>query len=231
MGLWIIFGFFMILSLIVSQRLKSKFRNFSKIPVNGGLSGKEVAEKMLYDNGVYDVQVVSVDGQLTDHYNPAKKTINLSREVYSGRNVAAAAVAAHETGHAIQHAHSYVFLSLRSALVPLQNISSRIINIMFIMLFVGSFLLPSFIPFDTALVIIIACYFIFTLFAFITLPVEFDASKRALVWLSHSNVTNAVTQYKAKNALNWAAMTYVVAALSSLATLLYYLMIFMGRDE
>lgn len=231
MGLFIILGVFMLLSLIIGQQLKSRFRKYAKLPVSGGLSGKEVAEKMLYDNGIYDVRVISVPGQLSDHYNPVKKTINLSHDVYYGRNVSAAAVAAHETGHAVQHATSYTFLNLRSALVPLQNISGKIINIIFISMFLGAFLLPMMIPFDLALMVIIACYAVFTLFAFITLPVEFNASQRALAWLNTGRITNDYTHRKAKDALNWAAMTYVVAALSSLATLLYYVAIFMGRSE
>jgi len=223
--IWIIFGGFMLLSLIVGQQLKGRFKRYSKIPTNGYISGREVAERMLYENGITDVRVVSVPGQLTDHYNPKNKTINLSKEVYHGTNVSAAAVAAHETGHAIQHANAYAWLSLRSALVPLQNVSETIMNIIFIGLFFGSFLLGGF-NIQFAGTIIIACYTIFTLFAFITLPVEFDASKRALVWLNGAGITSYDSHPKAKDALKWAAMTYVVAALSSLAMLLYYIAAF-----
>jgi Zn-dependent membrane protease YugP len=229
--LLIIFLVFAVLSMVVSGRLKSKFAEYSKIPVTGGLSGREIAEKMLHDNGIYNVQVRSVPGQLTDHYNPANQTINLSPEVYEGRNVAAAAVAAHETGHAIQHAHSYAMLQLRTALVPLQNVSAKIINFIFIAMFFGAFMIGGWFSFDLALKVIIACYGIFTLFAFVTLPVEIDASRRALAWLDRSGVVVGVAHDKAKDALKWAAYTYVVAALSALATLLYYIMIFMGRRD
>lgn len=228
--IWIIFGFFMLLSFLASSQLKKRFRRYSKIPTNGYISGKEVAEKMLRDNGIFDVQVISVRGQLTDHYNPSNKTINLSEEVYSGQHISAAAVAAHETGHAIQHANAYAWLSLRTALVPLQNISSTVINVMFIGLFLGSAFLHAF-NFQFAGMIIIACYGIFTLFSFITLPVEFDASNRALVWLSNAGITNFETYPKAQDALKWAAMTYVIAALSSLVTLLYYISMFTGGDD
>lgn len=230
MGIWIIFGVFMILSLVVGNQLKRRFKKYSKIPTNGYLSGKDVAEQMLKQNGIYDVQVVSVPGQLSDHYNPANKTINLSKDVYHGQNVSAAAVAAHETGHALQHAQAYSWLTLRTTLVPLQNISAKVINIMFIALFAGSMFLGG-INLQFAGTIIIAAYSIFTLFAFITLPVEFDASRRALAWLNNAGVTHKESYPKAKDALKWAAMTYVVAALSSLATLLYYIAAFAGGDD
>lgn len=229
MGLWLIFGMFMLLSLIAGQQLKNRFRKYSKVPTNGYLSGREVAEKMLRDNGIYDVKVISVKGQLTDHYNPATKTINLSNDVYYGDNIAAAAVAAHETGHAVQHANAYAWLSLRTALVPLQNVSATIINIIFIGLLFGSFILGG-LNIQFAGSIIIACYTIFTLFAFITLPVEFDASKRGLDWLNNSKITGYDSYPMAKDALKWAAMTYVIAALSSLATLLYFIAIFGRRS-
>jgi Zn-dependent membrane protease YugP len=231
MMLWIIFGFFFILSLIAGNRLKSKFREYSLIALANGMSGSEVARKMLNDNGCYDVKVTSVGGQLTDHYDPVKKTVNLSPEVYNGRNVAAAAVAAHECGHAVQHARGYAWLEMRSALVPIQNVTARVMNIIFIGLFLGSFLLGNLIPMHTALVIIVACYTIFTLFAFITLPVEFDASSRGLAWLSTTGITNSQSTEKAKNALKWAASTYVIAALSSLATLLYYVSLLGGGSD
>lgn len=229
--LWIIFGFFFILSLIAGNRLKSKFREYSGILLPGGMSGSEIARKMLNDNGCWDVKVTSVPGQLTDHYDPTKKTVNLSPEVYNGRSVASAAVAAHECGHAVQHARGYAWLEMRSALVPIQNVTAKVMNIIFIAMFLGSILLGNLIPMHTALVIIVACYTVFTLFAFITLPVEFDASSRGLAWLSSTGITNVQTQEKAKNALKWAASTYVIAALSSLATLLYYVSLLGGSDD
>lgn len=221
----------MIASWAVSARLKSKFKKYSQIPIGSGLSGKEIAEKMLRDNGIYDVAVLSVPGKLTDHYHPGNRTVNLSPEVYSGRSAASVAVAAHECGHAVQHARSYSMLEFRSTLVPIQNVSARILNIIFMGLMIGSFLLPGLIPFDLALIIIIGCYFIFTLFAFVTLPVEFDASKRALAWIQDRGVVNPQEYDMAKDALKWAAMTYVVAALGSLVQLLYWVMIFLGRNS
>ncbi len=231
MLMWIIFGFFFILSLIAGNRLKAKFREYSKIPVSGSLSGSEIARKMLNDNGCSDVKVISVQGQLTDHYNPVDRTINLSPDVYNGRSVAAAAVAAHETGHALQHAQGYAWLELRSSLVPLQNVTAKVMNVIFMVLFFGSFLLGNLIPMHTALLIIVTCYAIFTLFAFITLPVEFDASRRGLAWLSTSGITNNQSHGKAKEALGWAASTYVIAALSSLAMLLYYVSLLGGGSN
>ena len=221
----------MLVSLAVSSRLKAKFKKYSQIPLGSGMSGKEVAEKMLRDHEIYDVKVQSVPGKLTDHYNPAEKTVNLSPEVYQGTNAAAAAVAAHECGHAVQHARAYSMLQLRSALVPLQNISAKIINVIFMFLLFGAFVLPNVIPFDTALLVIIGCYAVFTLFAFVTLPVEFDASKRALAWISENRVFSNVEHSNAKDALKWAAMTYVVVAIGSLATLLHYVMLFLGSRD
>ncbi len=229
--LLIIFLFFLGLSWIVSTRLKSKFKAYSKVPINHGMTGKEVAEKMLYQNGLMNVQINCVQGQLSDHYNPSNRTVNLSPEVYNGRSVASAAVAAHETGHAIQHANGYAFLELRSALVPIQNVSAKILNFMFIAMFIGAIALPGLLSYNMALQIIIVCYSIFTLFAFITLPVEIDASRRALAWLNTSGITTHDTHSKAKDALKWAAYTYVVAALSALATLLYYVMLFVGNRD
>lgn len=226
-----IFLFFLIASWIVSAQLKSRFKKYSKTPLDSNLSGREVAEKMLHDNGIYDVKILPSRGQLSDHYNPANKTVNLSESVYHGRNVAAASVAAHECGHAVQHAHSYAPLKLRSALVPIQNVSSKILNAVFIMMFAGAFLLPSLVPFDLALQIIIACYAVFTAFAFITLPVEINATQRALAWLHSANITSGRNHNQARDALKWAAYTYVVAALSALATLAYYVMIFMGNRD
>lgn len=231
MGQILILGVFMLLSWIVSAQLKSRFSRYSKIPVNYGMTGKDVAEKMLKDNGINDVSVISVEGQLTDHYNPLNKTVNLSRDVYYGNSVSAAAVAAHECGHAVQHAAAYAPLKFRSALVPIQNVSAKIMNIIFIAMFFGAFAFQRLLPFDLALMVIIACYGVFTLFALVTLPVEINASRRALAWLNDSNVTGYDTAPQAKDALKWAAYTYVVAALSSLAMLMYYLFLLMGRRD
>ncbi|MFC2086844.1 zinc metallopeptidase [Bacteroidota bacterium] len=231
MGLIAIFVIFFLASSIIGNRLKKKFREYSRIPVTSGMSGKEVAEKMLNDYGIYNVNVTSVKGELTDHYNPVKKMVNLSHDVYHGRNVSAASVAAHECGHAVQHAQAYFWLQFRSTLVPIQNVSARIINIIFVAMFLGAFILPSFISLQSALLIIIACYSVFTLFAFVTLPVELDASRRALAWLQSTGVTTGSTQEKAKDGLKWAAYTYLVAALASLATLLYYILLFVGMSD
>jgi Zn-dependent membrane protease YugP len=192
------------------------------------MAGKDIALKMLHDNGIFDVQVISTNGQLSDHYNPATKTVALSHDVYYGQNVSAAAVAAHECGHAVQHATAYAPLKLRSTLVPLQNVSATILNVIFTLMFFGLFMLQGFEA--IALPLIIGAYGVFTLVAFVTLPVEIDASKRALVWLLGSGVTNYTNQSEAKDALKWAAYTYVVAALSSLAMLIYFILRFVGRD-
>jgi len=231
MGIIVIIIVFAIISFAVSRRLKNKFKKYSQEPLRSGMSGSEIAEKMLADYGIYDVQVTSVNGQLSDNYNPANKTVNLSEQVYSGRSIASAAVASHECGHAVQHANAYSMLQLRSALVPLQSISGKVMNILFMMMiFGGSFLYSTF-PYQGILLIIIAAYAIFTLFAFITLPVEFDASKRALAWIDNNGVVTSQEHEGAKDALKWAAMTYVVAAIASLVTLLYYIMAFLGvRD-
>jgi len=213
----------MIISLIVSQVLKSKFRKYSALPIGNGYTGKDIAEKMLRDNGIYDVQVISVDGQLTDHYNPETKTVNLSQDVYSKSNISAAAVAAHECGHAVQHKESYAFLNLRSALVPAVSFAS---SWMQWVLLAGILMVNSFPQLLLAGIVLFAAT---TLFSFITLPVEIDASRRALLWLNNSGISNSETQPKAQDALKWAAYTYVVAALASLATLLYYISIFNGR--
>ncbi len=223
--IWIIFGFFMLLSWIVGQRLKSKFNAYSRIPINYGMTGREVALKMLTDNGISNVRVESVPGKLSDHYNPMNKTVNLSPEVYNGRSVAAAAVAAHECGHAIQHANAYSWLQMRSQLVPMVSFSSKIVQWV---LLAGILMLESF---PQLLFIGILLFAVTTLFSFITLPVEIDASRRALAWLNVSGITSATTHPKAKEALRWAAYTYVVAALASLATLLYYIAIFAGRRD
>lgn len=221
--IWIIFGFFMLLSWLISAQLKSKFKKYSKVPINYNLTGKEVAEKMLKENGIMDVTVVSTPGQLSDHYNPVNKTVNLSPEVYSSSNVAAAAVAAHECGHAVQHATAYAFLQLRSSLVPVVSFSSRWVQWL---LLAGILMVQTF---PALLLVGIILFGITTLFSFITLPVEIDASKRAVVWLNTSGITSGQTHDNAVDALKWAAYTYVVAALGSLATLLYYIMIFTGR--
>lgn len=222
---------FGLLSWAVSSRLKSRFREYSEIRLSSGLSGAEIAEKMLRDNRIYDVKVVSVPGELTDHYNPQNKTINLSREVYSGRSVSAAAVAAHETGHAVQHATSYAMLNFRSAMVPMVNLSSRIMNFIFIIGIFGAFAIPSMGP--QLVLVLIAAQALITLFSLVTLPVEFDASNRALVWLNASGITRGEEHEKAKNALKWAASTYVVATLAAVAQLLYFVLSFLGggRDD
>ncbi len=214
------------ISMVVSMILKSRFAAFSKIPLSSRLTGKEVAEKMLRENGIYDVKVVSVAGFLTDHYNPINKTINLSPEVYSNYSVASAAIAAHETGHAVQHATAYTWLNLRSKLVPAVQFSSTIVNWI---LLIGVFMASSGNP--TLLLVGIALFALTVLFSLVTLPVEFDASSRALVWLEHSNVTNSQEYPKAKNALTWAAMTYVVAALAAIVTLIQYVMLYMGSRD
>jgi uncharacterized protein len=224
-AIWIIFIFFMIVSWLVGQRLKSKFNKFSKIPINYGLNGKEVAEKMLYESGVTGVKVMSVPGKLSDHYNPLNKTVNLSPEVYNGRSVAAAAVAAHECGHAVQHDQAYTWLTMRSQLVPMVSFASK---------WVQWVLLAGIILVEAMPGILLAGILLFaltTLFSFVTLPVEIDASQRALAWLNGAGITNRDTHPKAQEALRWAAYTYVVAALASLATLLYYIWIFMGRRD
>jgi Zn-dependent membrane protease YugP len=225
MNIWLIFGVFMILSWIVSAVLKSKFKKYSKIPTDGGLTGRDVAEKMLRDNGIYDVRVECVQGQLTDHYNPDKKTINLSQDVYNSRSIAAAAVAAHETGHAVQHATAYAWLGLRSKLVPPVSFASKWVQWV---LLAGVILINTFPALLLAGIILFAFT---TIFSFVTLPVEINASKRALIWLENTGITSSMNHDKAQDALKWAAYTYVVAALGSLATLLYYIMIFTGGSR
>jgi Zn-dependent membrane protease YugP len=222
MNIWIIFIAFMVLSWIVSATLKSKFSKYSKIPIDNGMSGRDVAERMLRDSGISGVRIESVQGQLTDHYNPADRTINLSPEVYNGRSISSAAVAAHETGHAIQHARAYAWLGFRSKLVPVVSFSSKWVQ----WILLGGILLVN--TFPALLLTGIILFALTTLFSFITLPVEIDASRRALAWLSNSGVTSFNNHDKAQDALKWAAYTYVVAALGSLATLLYYIMIFTG---
>lgn len=223
--IWVIFLGFMILSWIISMVLKSKFKKYSKIPIENGMTGKEIAEKMLRDNGIYDVKIECVPGQLTDHYNPINKSINLSQEVYHGRSVAAAAVAAHEIGHAIQHSKAYAWLDMRSKLVPVVTFASRYVQWI---LLIGVILVQTF---PALLLMGIVLFAATTLFSFITLPVEINASSRALVWLSTSGITTYENHDKAKDALRWAAYTYVVAALGSLATLLYYIMVYLGSRD
>ncbi len=225
MSIWIIFGAFALLSYLISNRLESKFKKYSKIPMNYGMTGKDVAEKMLHDNNIYDVKVVSIQGTLTDHYNPATKTINLSEGVYYGNSVAAAAVAAHETGHAVQHATAYSWLQMRSSLVPVVSFASHWVQWV---LLAGILLIGIF---PKLLLIGICLFAMTTLFSIITLPVEVNASKRALVWLNTHNITSPNTQGYAEDALRWAAYTYFVAALTSLATLVYYIFIYLGRRD
>lgn len=216
----------MILSWIVSMMLKSKFKKYSKLPVDNGMTGREIAERMLRDNGIYDVKVQSVAGQLTDHYNPENKSINLSREVYENRSIAAAAVAAHETGHAIQHATAYAWLAMRSKLVPPVSFASKYVQWV---LLLGVLMVNTF---PALLLAGIVLFALTTIFSFVTLPVEINASQRALAWLSNAGITSYQNHDKAQDALRWAAYTYVVAALGSLATLLYYIMVFTGgRDD
>ncbi|MBK8290225.1 MAG: zinc metallopeptidase [Flammeovirgaceae bacterium] len=231
MGALIITGFFMLVGWIVSSRLKAKFKKYSEIRLAKDLTGAEIAKLMLADNGIGAVQVISVEGQLTDHYNPATKTVNLSHDVYHGRNAAATAVAAHECGHAVQHAKAYSMLQFRSAMVPIQNISAKVINFIFMAMMFGAFAVQGLLSFDTALIVIIACYAIFALFALVTLPVEFDASKRALAWIETRGIVTRQEHDMAKDALNSAAMTYVVAAIGAVTMLLYYVMIFLGRRD
>ena len=223
-GYYLIIGISMLLSWIVSSRLKSKFEHYSKVHLRNGLSGKEIAEKMLRDNGINDVQVVSVPGQLTDHYNPETKTVNLSEAVYMQRNAAAAAVAAHECGHAVQHAVGYSMLQLRSKMVPIVNISSNLLQ--FVLM--GGIVLMAMSGNKTVLAIGVVLFAITTLFAFITLPVEYDASNRALKWLETTGTVSREEYAGAEDSLKWAARTYVVAALGSLAQLMYFASLLMG---
>ena len=225
MTIWILFIGFMILSWVVSMVLKSKFKKYSKILIDNGMSGREVAERMLRDNGIYDVKVVSIPGHLTDHYNPADKTINLSQEVYNGRHISAAAVAAHEIGHAVQHSKAYAWLGFRSKLVPVVSFASKWVQWV---LLAGVLLVTTF---PAILLAGIVLFAMTTVFSFITLPVEIDASRRALAWLSNAGITSYQNHDKAQDALKWAAYTYVVAALGSLATLLYFVMIFLGSRD
>lgn len=218
-------GIIMLMSWLVSSRLKSKFEFYSKLQLQNGMSGKEIAEKMLADNGIYDVKVISVEGQLTDHYNPADKTVNLSESVYNQRNAAAAAVAAHECGHAVQHARAYSMLELRSKLVPIVSFTSGIVQWI---LLLGIIMIRTF---PSLLLIGILIFAATTLFTIITLPVEYDASNRALAWLKNKNMLNQAEYAGAEDALKWAARTYVVAAIGSIGTLLYYVSLYMGGSR
>ena len=212
---------FMIIGWIVSSRLKSKVKKYSQIPTVSGLSGKEIAEKMLNDNGIWDVKVVSVPGKLTDHYNPMDKTINLSPDIYQGRHVTAAAISAHECGHALQHATAYQWLEMRSQMVPIVNFSNRMMGTVFIIGLIGGSFIG--LGFSQLILLFIILQAIVTAFTLITLPVEFDASRRALIWLKSSNITNDEEVVFAEDALKWAASTYVVAALAAVTYLLYYI--------
>lgn len=224
MNIWIIMILVMVFSLIVQSMLQSRFNKYSKVPLTNGMSGAEVAQKMLHDHGIYDVKVVPTRGILTDHFNPQTKTIALSEAVYSSRSVAAAAVAAHECGHAVQHATAYSFLRLRSALVPAVNLASNIVQWVLLagVIFIES--MPG------LLWIGIGLFAVTTLFSFVTLPVEINASARAVSWLSNAGITDSYTRPMAIDALKWAAYTYVIAAVGSLATLLYYIGLARGRD-
>ncbi|RZJ62441.1 MAG: zinc metallopeptidase [Flavobacterium sp.] len=225
-SIFIVSILFLGISMLVSMVLKSKFTKYGKIPLASGLSGREIAEKMLRENGIFDVKVVSVNGFLSDHYNPANKTVNLSPEVFSGTSVSAAAVAAHECGHAVQHATAYQWLTMRSKLVPVVQLSSSLVNWV---LLIGVVMAYSGNP--TLLLVGIILMAVTVVFSLITLPVEFDASRRALAWLNTTNITNQKEYPMAKDALKWAATTYVVAALAAVVTLLQYIMIYMGSRD
>ncbi|MDR0658193.1 MAG: zinc metallopeptidase [Mediterranea sp.] len=221
---WIIFIGIALVSYLVQLNLQSKFKKYAKIPVANGMTGRDVAIQMLRDNGINDVQVTHTPGMLTDHYNPANKTVNLSEGVYAGNSIMAAAVAAHECGHAVQHARAYAPLTMRSKLVPVVTFASQWVT----WLLLGGILLIN--TFPQLMLAGIIMFAMTTLFSFITLPVEIDASKRALVWLSASGISNSYNHKQAEDALRSAAYTYVVAALASLATLIYYILIFLRRD-
>ena len=231
MGALVIGVFFMLIGWVISSRMKSKFKEYSQTHLTRDLTGAEVARLMLADNGIHDVQVVSVEGQLTDHYNPATKTVNLSQEVFHGRNAAATAVASHECGHAVQHATAYAMLQFRSAMVPIQNISASVLNFIMMAMIFGGFFAGSILPWNTALLVMIVCYGVFALFAIVTLPVEFDASNRALAWVKARNIVTPQEYDMAQDALKWAAMTYVVAAIGAITTLVYYVMLYLGGSR
>ena len=221
----------MLIGWMVSSKLKNKFKEYSQIHLTKDLTGAEIARLMLADHGIRDVQVTCVEGQLTDHYNPADKTVNLSQEVFHGRNAAASAVASHECGHAVQHATAYSMLQLRSAMVPVQNVTASVLNFMTMAMMFGAFFASSILPWKTAILVIIICYAVFALFALVTLPVEFDASRRALAWVKTRNIVTPAEYEMSQDALKWAAMTYVVAAIGAVTTLIYYVMMYLGMDR
>ena len=225
LGIYLISIVFMLIGWLVSQQLKRKFTLYSQTPISSNLSGQEIAERMLRDNHITDVKVISVEGRLTDHYNPLDKTVNLSHDVYYGRNAAAAAVSAHECGHAVQHATAYSMLQLRSAIVPVVSFTSQWMH----WVLLGGILMVN--TFPSLLLIGIVLFAATTVFSLITLPVEFDASRRALVWLEDSRIVSSQEHTQSKDALWWAAMTYVVAALGALANLLYYASMLFGRER
>jgi Zn-dependent membrane protease YugP len=225
MGYWFVLGGTMLLSFLISSTLKRRFHQYSQIPLR--VTGAEVAEMMLRSHGIRDVKVIQVNGHLTDHYDPTKKTVNLSESVYHMNSVAAAAVAAHECGHAVQHQQAYAWLGFRSRMVPVVNIASQLMNLVMILGFVGMFALGN----GTLIWVIVGCLAVTTAFSIVTLPVEFDASRRAMVWLESSGLANSMEHSRAKNALFWAAMTYVAAAVGSAAMLMYYLMQVLGRRD
>lgn len=222
-GYYILAGIMFLIGMLVSSRLKSKFTEYSQVILQNGMSGKEIAEKMLRDHGIYDVKVISTPGFLSDHYNPMDKTVNLSPDVYEGRSVSAAAVAAHECGHAVQHATAYSMLMLRSKMVPMVQKGTKLSQWVII---AGLLMIKT-----SGLIFLvgIVLFALSTLFAIVTLPVEYDASNRALAWLDKINITTRTEHEQAKDALKWAARTYVVAAIASIATLIYYIMVYMNR--
>lgn len=227
--IFIILLVFMVAGFAVQARLKNRFKKYSESYLSSGLSGAEVARRMLNFYGLDSVQIISVPGQLTDHYNPANKTVNLSPEVYEGRNISAAAVAAHECGHAVQHATAYAWLTMRSKMVPMVSFSGKIMNMVFLFSILGMSVLG--LGFEQALVVVIAAQAVVATFALVTLPVEYDASRRALVWLQGAGITDAGNHHQAEDALKWAARTYLVAAAAAVTQLIYYIMLYMGRRD
>ena len=227
--IFIILLLFMVAGFAVQARLKNRFKKYSESYLSSGLSGAEVARRMLNFYGLDSVQIISVPGQLTDHYNPANKTVNLSPEVYEGRNISAAAVAAHECGHAAQHATAYAWLTMRSKMVPVVSFSGKIMNMVFLFSILGMSVLG--LGFEQALVVVIAAQAVVATFALVTLPVEYDASRRALVWLQGAGITDASNHHQAEDALKWAARTYLVAAAAAVTQLVYYIMLYMGRRD
>jgi Zn-dependent membrane protease YugP len=227
--IFIILLVFMVAGFAVQARLKNRFKKYSESYLSSGLSGAEVARRMLNFYGLDSVQIISVPGQLTDHYNPANRTVNLSPEVYEGRNISAAAVAAHECGHAVQHATAYAWLTMRSKMVPVVSFSGKIMNMVFLFSILGMSVLG--LGFEQALVVVIAAQAVVATFALVTLPVEYDASRRALVWLQGAGITDASKHHQAEDALKWAARTYLVAAAAAVTQLVYYIMLYMGRRD